>query len=64
MFHSHRPGRCRSCPSRREIVEAKNEKEAKLEEGVVALTMAHVSSIDKVTNCSQVVAGPFRRKRS
>lgn len=44
-------------------MEAKNEKEAKLE-GVVALTMAHVSSIDKVANCSQVVAGPFRRKRS
>lgn len=45
-------------------MEAKNEKEAKREEGVVALTMTHVSSIDKVANCSQVVAGPFRRKRS
>lgn len=31
-------------------MEAKNEKEAKLEEGVVALTMTHVSSIDKVKN--------------
>lgn len=52
MFHTHRRGRCRSCLSIREIVETKNEEEAKLEEGLVAITLTHVSSIDKVANFS------------
>lgn len=33
-------------------MEAKNEKEAKMEEGVGAMTLTHVSSIDKVANFS------------
>lgn len=48
MLDSHRPRRCRSWPSGKEIAEAMNE--VKMEQGVVSLPLTHTPNTAEVAN--------------